>query len=78
MKKMKWQTIDTAPKDGTVIIAYQPSGTFFSGHKYPEVVGIASWQEPDDLNPAHWSGPLGPKGHPTHWMPLPSPPRHHE
>lgn len=62
----EWQPIETAPKDGTEIIACQ-SGT-------PEVGLIlwdadeACWLEPAD----EWSGP---NWLPTHWMPLPPSPK---
>ena len=72
--KAAWQDISTAPKDGRLIIAYQPGGTFHNGITYPATVGIASWREPDGMNPGMWCGPYNPRDYPTHWMPLPSPP----
>ena len=59
-----WQPIDTAPKDGTSVIAFVPGfgmGTFvlFWMDGY--------WREPANM--------MGLKVKPTHWMPLPSPPK---
>lgn len=74
-----WQPIETAPKDGTeMLIAVNGS------------VDIGNWQEekPDSTEsgvvvdpglPAGWYGYLGlcpwDKPQPTHWMPLPAPPK---
>lgn len=69
-----WQPIETAPKDGTPIMAYQPGGTYGNGIAFPASVGMAHWCEADALNPAHWEGPYNPRDYPTHWMPLPDPP----
>lgn len=70
----EWQPIETAPKDGSGIVAYDPGGTFPNGRSNPPFVGIAAWSEGDDLNEPHWSGPGTPKGHPTHWFKVPSAP----
>lgn len=69
----KWQPIDTAPKDGTVILGYEKRGivsmyweTYFIR---PEGEVFGFWElgveeeESDDM----WT--------PTHWMPLPPPPQ---
>jgi hypothetical protein len=69
----QWQTIETAPKDGTLIIAYQPGGTYSNGIAYPATVGTASWQR-DGVGGYGWWGPYNPRDYPTHWMPLPDPP----
>jgi hypothetical protein len=62
-----WQAIDTAPKDGTIVLAYNARG-----------IMTAYWGRSNPLNRAAWLG-----GHcgidhidqPTHWMPLPEPPK---
>jgi hypothetical protein len=72
--KAAWQDISTAPKDRTNVWLYE------NGHQY-----VGMWFEWDFTNLDH---PVRPsqKGagwldescvqcrHPTHWMPLPSPP----
>lgn len=67
----EWQPIETAPKDGTTILAF-----------YPSLTGYTARQ---DVAPIHWSewgngvwenATSGgkPSSLPTHWMPLPEPP----
>lgn len=74
--RLAWQRIETAPRDGRPIIAYQPGGTYGNGVTYPACVGMANWIKADSLNPGHWSGPYNPRDYPTHWMPFPDPPSH--
>ena len=72
---MSWQPIETAPKDGTLVILY---GGYFG-------VSLGSWREDDYLaergemwldnsydeySTGFASWPL----EPSHWMPLPPPP----
>ena len=70
----KWQPIETAPKDGTVVLGY--------GITDGEVSGPSSEKT---IEPMHHLGPSGEWGitggdyyivwiRPTHWMPLPEPP----
>lgn len=64
---MDWQPIETAPKDGTVVMLYWPT---ISINAYPAV----GFNHDDDYGWA-WSqwmdyGEI----FPTHWMPLPAPP----
>jgi hypothetical protein len=61
----KWQPIDTAPKDGTKILAYTNDG-----YKFP-LVSQCVWD--DGWWPDVWESPENPI-EPTHWMPLPSAP----
>jgi hypothetical protein len=70
-----WQPIETAPKDGTRILAYWPD---IYGHS--NSCQVETWFGPrgvgyeDDLcwqSPFEWGG-WG--SDPTHWMPLPPPP----
>ncbi len=61
---MTWQTIDTAPKDGTYVLVYRPNWAEailvgYSGPNYP-----GEWQTAEGI-------PI----RPTHWMPLPEPPK---
>lgn len=62
-----WQPIETAPKDGTPILAYE------TDWGYPISI---RWHQPWQswvLNGVLLK--LGDWGEPTHWMPLPAPPR---
>src|SRR5690606_22522039 len=65
----RWMPIESAPKDGTLILAYQES----SGG-----TGVVSWaNSPGDgvwLIDAYGAGWM----YPTHWMPLPQPPKTEE
>jgi hypothetical protein len=56
----EWQPIETAPKDGTVILAWRKHATI------PMIVRFyyGEW----DSDGVHVS-------HLTHWMPLPEPPK---
>ncbi len=59
----KWQTIETAPKDGTVILGFVPHdcGGYILSLCY---TGYERWSGTVDFNDFY----------PTHWMPLPNPP----
>lgn len=66
---MEWQPIETSPKDGTVILGYR-CGKIASASRVPR----------DDCE--MWAfGALSadvagrPDAKPTHWMPLPPPPK---
>lgn len=59
-----WQPIETAPKDGTNIIANVPG---FGMGKMVLFWMDSRWRESAQM--------LGLKVEPTHWMPLPQPPR---
>lgn len=67
---MEWQPIETAPKDGTRILAWDGRS-----------IHVAYWGWDNPANRLAWLG-----GHcridhidqPTHWMPLPEPPRQEE
>lgn len=78
-----WRTIESAPKDGTKILAW--SGAKGARETYWRLYGIGSPAREDFIKG------LGPNGHwdwvepmsnwaaswkPTHWMPLPEPPTH--
>ena len=61
---MKWQPIETAPKDGTAILVYTCNEGFYVV-SYDDIFS-APWRVRNDegLN----------EDQPTHWMPLPEPP----
>jgi hypothetical protein len=62
-----WQSIETAPKDGTRVLLHHP-------HAEDETVVAGFWGEWGGAGPCwitdHAEGWLNP----THWMPLPAPP----
>jgi len=65
-----WLPIETAPEDGTAIMAFWPTGT--PGLVHARCYGLAfkgreGWLSTEDDSPILvW---------PTHWMPLPTPPK---
>lgn len=65
MEQMKWQPIETAPKDGQWIDAFSAE----NGKR-----AITRWAEFSPVtNPGFfgWDG-WGPRNEPTHWLPMPS------
>ncbi len=62
MKEMKWQPIETSPKDGTTVLAWRKHAgiPFFIRYNYQY-----EWFEDDNRNHVYDL---------THWMPLPPPP----
>lgn len=70
-----WQKIETAPKDGTRIIAFEPVGSW-QGKRWGEWrIAITYWHQPGNPeNLGYWCSSTADKYRPTHWMPLPKPP----
>ena len=64
-----WQPIETAPKDGTHIILYW-AGKVFEGMYLDNSKSMAPWQGFIPM-----PGQPFPLGKPTHWQPLPQPPK---
>lgn len=66
-----WQTIETAPKDGTRILLY-PRVNQRTGEC---TITVARWWQPARAGKGFWihDGTCTLK-HPTHWQPLPAPP----
>lgn len=75
---MNWQPIETAPKDGSIILLYRPTAAKWA------VIAPGAWN--DDHYAKHprpyWEGwlKIGSVSEyrywtPTHWMPLPEPPK---
>jgi len=61
-----WQPIQTAPRDGSIVIVCEvegvpPQTAFFD---------IGGWQVW-----VYWLTGMQVRGKPTHWMPLPEPPK---
>lgn len=75
---MKWQPIETAPKDGTEILLYEEWGVTIGSYRtddnFPE--GAPLWLDNsyDDFSIGLASRPVSA----THWMPLPLPPEDEE
>jgi len=74
---MEWQPIETAPKDGSSILVYPPtwgskacSIASFEDDKYANKPR-PYWRRDDDLGRSTISRGIPP----THWMPLPEPPK---
>jgi hypothetical protein len=67
-QKDGWRPIESAPKDGTYILAYPIWGP-------PHEVAEIYWQVM--RRESRWAIPFGPAcvRQPTHWMPLPEPPK---
>lgn len=64
----EWQPIETAPKDGTPILAYNPvTGPYQTRHEDGEWP-MADWYKGDPDHPGIWYP------RPSHWMPLPTAP----
>ena len=86
----EWQPIETALKDGTRVIlghidAFTTTGRFYPAEPdYPDNMGHDAGFMDDDFGVYFPSRSFGnPKyqsqgSQPTHWMPLPTPPRKEE
>jgi hypothetical protein len=81
--KSEWQPIDTAPKDGTKILAYHKCDYLYSTgeRKTFECIEIVRWGEvmqwdnPEDEYDWMTGSNFDEQINPTHWMPLPKPPK---
>lgn len=63
-KKNKWQPIETAPKDGTNILVYSES-----------IGRMIAWYKFNNYPFGDWVNLRFDIISPTHWMPLPEPPK---
>jgi hypothetical protein len=64
----EWQPIETAPKDGQPILVWRDSGVHIMRWRIRRDDGNGFWDE--------WHvGVRHLKIQPTHWMPLPEPPK---
>jgi hypothetical protein len=62
----EWQPIETAPSDGSRVLAYHPRR---EGNDRIKIRGAdGEWWRRLALESSHHSGP-------THWMPIPQPPQ---
>jgi hypothetical protein len=67
----EWQSIETAPKDGSAILIWPAQSAFTGNDTISYVVRWSDWKEA-------WieaSGEEYDTFYPTHWMPLPPPPK---
>lgn len=60
-----WQPIETAPKDGRAVIGFDPSRE----SEWLDRIEFMRWVD------GSWLDPATHRMRPTHWMPLPEPPR---
>lgn len=69
---MKWQPIETAPKDGTTILLWSPR---MQWEKQKNIAIMAYWSDCGwyDGHGGGWGGRAF-----SHWMPLPEPPQEGE
>jgi hypothetical protein len=82
---MDWQPIETAPKDGAVFLVYLPDGR--PGGRKDDRVWLCTWDSYTDAQSGLFPGWIQPLNvvksgsqpvyrlNPTHWMPLPEPPK---
>ena len=68
---MKWQPIETAPRDGTEFLAFKPSS-------FGPIIVVCEWLDEDhpdyDGETPHVTWDFSGFWDATHWMPLPQPP----
>lgn len=70
---MKWQPIETAPKDGSQILTWRANWPGLMAAKDKCWFQISFWSD------QHWGFVCWPKNtQPTHWMQLPEPPKEGE
>jgi uncharacterized protein DUF551 len=78
---MTWQPIETAPKDGTVLLLYggEDDNAGHVGEKYQTFCRSpcrGMWDGNEWLMALAEAGYVGVcRNNPTHWMPLPEPPQ---
>jgi hypothetical protein len=65
-ESQQWQPIETAPKDGKRILVFCSHSNMTIETCWLENSGFGWWWNTHHLNP------------PTHWMPLPKPPKNNE
>ncbi len=76
----KWQPIETAPKDGTIILLAETNFQNETSWDRYSNIDIGAWEEklpgaPPDETEFWWASNYGRVENPTHWMPLPAPPQ---
>ena len=74
----EWQPIETAPKDGTKILAHCQPLDIETGKPMSFSYTNVVWWRRDKFKDSfwHWRHALNDSAaEPTHWMPLPEPPK---
>lgn len=73
----EWRDISTAPVDGTAILIKVAAGVVEAWYDKPR--HTPSYEDPDDWTGNQWVALDDTlqfeSGEPTHWMPLPDPPK---
>lgn len=73
----EWRTMDSAPESGDVILVYRPDSGVFSAHYVEEDAHTSNYLNPPE-GECYWFSTCGDdltNEMPTHWMPLPQPPK---
>ena len=78
MAQSDWMPMETAPKDGSIVLGFFPNMWLPGGdYRFPDRrwgMGSVRWDGSEDSG-FYWSLLDGDSvGDPTHWMPLPDPP----
>lgn len=71
-----WRTMESAPKDGSVVLAYRPDVGVFTAHYVEEDAHLSSFASPPEGD-CYWFATNGDDltgDMFTHWQPLPLPP----
>lgn len=71
----KWQPIETAPKDGTAVLVGNKSSVWIAAYTPRYQSGFEPANKWQSLMLNHQYMPQGSGLTPSHWMPLPSPPK---
>jgi hypothetical protein len=73
MSVTEWRPLETAPKDGTPVLVFREDAGVFTAH-YAAAVDFV---KDGDCEPQWWTidGQDLMADLPTHWMPLPEPPK---
>jgi len=70
----EWQTIENAPRDERWMLLWFPEGFWATGQQV--AIGFWSTEDKDWFDNEAASRPMTDFGsQPTHWMPLPEPPK---
>lgn len=78
---MEWQTIDTAPRDGTIVLLFGPWSGQISGYGNTPRIDIGYYRDgKSEFVGNDWWELITGDGYvawmtPTHWMPLPKEPK---